>query len=263
MAVLEQILTDREMCTPAGLFRHFSLEALRGDVIFFMSIAFVVVSFGQSSKVSASESELTSPNGGTHANAFAHVFTNILPSISITGGEVPDQQGTDNYFPENTGIPSNQMGSTAGIHWVCNVNLGSHSGTGFIEGWATFVVHSNVQEYGIGCSVSKLYKGGSPLEGGFEASLHDDPIEVYQDYGCYIDVANANPVGGGSKFVSFVESVNISGFAFRQSEIRRFHFNHPEPTQNVTLKVKWLQDDPAKRLGQYSGFIKLTTIIDY
>lgn len=230
------------------------------------------VAMAATAQVATAQTSSDHPEIGpsTMAMAFAHVYANILPSLSITGGSVSGASGTDNYTPvDSNGYPVNDQvhqgtdsGSTAGINWVRNVNLGSHSGTGYIEGWASFVVHANVQEYGIGCSASKLYKGNTPLPTGFEATEHDDPIDVYEEYGCYIDAQNANPVNGGSKYVSFIDQEFISDFDFSVSEIRRFHFNHPEPTQNITLKVKWLQDDPEKRTGQYSGFIKLTAMID-
>ena len=202
-------------------------------------------------------------------HAFAHVFVNVIPNISIGGGsggsgcEYDCGGGYGGTNGDNTGGGSTYGGgSTAGLDWVVNEDLGDVM-VGYIYGSVTFNVHANSQAIELACAATELFKGNVPTDGGYDPyTEHDDQIPLYEPYGCRIDVPYGNPMNGASNVAQFSGQTDSHGdWTFYRTNSIVFENNHPEPTQDITLSVKWYQDDPEKRQGQYSGFVKLIAMI--
>ncbi|MGB5325575.1 MAG: hypothetical protein WBN40_09155 [Pseudomonadales bacterium] len=216
-----------------------------------------------------------------NASAYAHVYVNIVPNISIggvgssapcydcNGSYEPTTEGSTSYSggssaPNDYPGPNGETGSTAGLSFVDNVFLGDRM-TGYILGTVDFYVHANSQQIELACAATDLFKGNVPVYNsdgsGFE-NEHDGPIPLYQGYGCDIDLEYGNPLAGGSNNARFGSKTTMdAGWKFYETNSITFENNHPEPTQNISLTVKWNQNDHEKRQGQYSGFVKLIAMI--
>ncbi|NNL57268.1 MAG: hypothetical protein HKO71_05920 [Pseudomonadales bacterium] len=199
-------------------------------------------------------------------SALAHVYVNVVPNISISGssgGCTYDCGGYGGTYGDNTGGGSSYTGgSTAGLDFVVNEDLGDVM-VGYIYGSVTFNVHANSQAIELACAATELFKGNVPVDGGYDQyTPHDDQIPLYEGYGCQIDVPYGNPMNGASNVAYFDGSKDMHGdWEFFRTNSIVFENNHPEPTQDITLSVKWYQADPEKRQGQYSGFVKLIAMI--
>ena len=134
-----------------------------------------------------------------------------------------------------------------------NVDLGSVQ-TGEFSGSIEFRVDSNVEQVGLWCAVSNLYKGD--LNDGFV-----DPIQVSGP--ATIAPTNATPQAGGSNVGALDVDADVNGLPgkimagpifFESSQDGHF-------SQNVLVSCGWNQDDPEKTIGEYSGFVILYAII--
>jgi len=209
--------------------------------------------------------------------ALAHVFVNVVPNISITGSSgggstpcydcAPAGDTTSSGGSTNGGSTYTGGGSTAGLDFVVNQRLNDDMDgevmVGYIYGSVTFEVHANSQAIDLACAATELFKGNVPTDGGYDpVSIHDDQIPLYKGYGCEIVVPYGNPMNGASNVAYFDNTTDKHGdWTFYRTNSITFENNHPEPTQEITLNVKWYQDDPEKRQGQYSGFVKLIAMI--
>lgn len=127
--------------------------------------------------------------------------------------------------------------------------------TGTFCGMIPFRIDANTQKVKLGAAASHLFKGDDP------DSVHVDPILLDLDAdeaGIDCIPHNGNPVGGHSHRLLFTQGETIEGFPGMRTESWIFesaqnnHFS-----QQVDLVVTWLQDDPEKPMGEYSGKVKM------
>lgn len=195
-----------------------------------------------------------------------HVYMNVIPTISIGGGG-----GSSGGEPGGSGgACSGYAGSTDGICWSANVNMGDYM-VGFIPWSFHFFVEANVQEVELACGATDLYKGNI-VEDATPTDPHDDPILLFQPAGCHIQMDGATPAGGGSPVATFggdtdtlegTQSNTANGtpwIVYKTNSIP-FHANFPEPSRNVWIDLVWNHDNPEQRIGEYSGFVKLYAMI--
>ena len=140
---------------------------------------------------------------------------------------------------------------------LSSVDLGSVQ-TGTFTGMIPFRVDANTQKVRMGAAASYLYKGDDP------DTVWVDPILLFLDElepGIDIVPHNANPVAGGDHRAMFVGDVTVGvdpGYPGKVTEDIVFesaqnnHFS-----QQVDLFVTWIQDDPEKPMGEYSGNVQL------
>ena len=123
-----------------------------------------------------------------------------------------------------------------------------------------FRIDANTQFIKITVVVSNLYKADDPnssvppiVPSGPRAGL--DGVGVVP--------ANGNESGGsGDNFLVFTTSGDIGAFRGRQTETGTFESSQAGKfSQDVIVTAWWLQDDPEKPIGDYSGFVKLTAAV--
>jgi hypothetical protein len=129
--------------------------------------------------------------------------------------------------------------------------------TGLIYADIIFRLDANKESVLIFVEASDLWKGDDPTNNEVL------PIPLAAAEGAVIDPANANPLGSGSNVASFIGTgSDVMGFptqlsatiGFESSQNNRF-------SQDVTVTVAWDQDDDEKPMGEYSGVVKLTSMI--
>jgi len=124
----------------------------------------------------------------------------------------------------------------------------------------TFHVEANEEAVSLGVASTHLYKGD-------DLTLTEvAPLAVNTNAGVTILPKNANPLGGGQTHVSYGNAITIStprgemhGFksnsiAFESAQNGRF-------SQDVKVTTGWLQSDPEKPQGEYSGYVVLYTAL--
>ncbi len=132
------------------------------------------------------------------------------------------------------------------------VDLGSVQ-TGDFAGTIIFRVDANNEDVFLTCGASPLYKGDDPL--GTEVT----PIDVNLSEGCDVVPANGKRMEGLPNNLSFgTEQEIIDGFPLTKTE--QGHFESSQNghfSQEVTVSVTWMQPDPEKPQGEYSGVVAL------
>jgi hypothetical protein len=139
------------------------------------------------------------------------------------------------------------------------VNAGTVQ-TGEITGNFTFRVDANTEAVEIFIEASELYKGDDPLDPDVAAILLD--IES----GVEILPEAASPIAGEDNTAAFdgvglpiasplgdFPTVKTESIIFESSQ--NGHFSQP-----VDVVIKWLQDDPEKPQGEYSGKVRFTAL---
>jgi hypothetical protein len=135
-----------------------------------------------------------------------------------------------------------------------SVDLGSIQ-TGTFIGMIPFRVDANTQKVRMSAAASYLYKGDDP------DTVWVPPILLFLDElepGVDIVPHNGNPVAGGDYRAMYLGDVDVGGFPGKNTEEIVFesaqnnHFS-----QQVDLFVTWIQDDPEKPMGEYSGNVQL------
>lgn len=157
--------------------------------------------------------------------AYSHVYVNVVPNISIS--------------PLAASVP------------LGNIQTGSF-GTGI-----TFRIDANTEQVKFMAGASKLYKGDCAT------CTIVEPIDI-DDEGIVMVAEQANPIAGHSSLAIYGGSyIDIQGGFFgRQTEWVTFesaqnnHFS-----QNLTLTPTWVQPDPEKPIGEYSGFVALWAMV--
>jgi hypothetical protein len=166
--------------------------------------------------------------GDMENDASCHVFVNVDPNIGV----MPLMP----YF-----------------------DLGSVQ-TGPFTGIVPFRIDANTEQVRIQAAASYLYKGNDPDPD----TLWVDPILLLMEpddfgpAGIEIMAYNGNPIGGASHRAIYSQQTVINGFPGWSTEYITFesaqnnHFS-----QQVDLYVTWIQDDPEKPMGEYSGAVAI------
>lgn len=164
--------------------------------------------------------------GDPESNASCHVFVNVDPNIGV----MPVMP----YF-----------------------DLGTVQ-TGMFTGIIPFQIDANTEQVRLQAAASYLYKGNDP------DSIFVDPILLFMEAdefgpaGIEIFATYGNPIGGASHRAIYSQQTEINGFPGWSTEYVTFesaqnnHFS-----QLVDLWVNWIQDDPEKPMGEYSGAVAL------
>jgi hypothetical protein len=154
-------------------------------------------------------------------HATAHVFVEVDPNIAVA----PD---------------------------LVSVDLGGIQ-TGEFDGDIRFRIDANTQKIRLMAGVSYLYKGDDCT------NTAVPPILISIPDGVIIDADNANPTGGHSEVAvylgPFLELPCFVGAGTEWVTFESSQNNHF--SQYVTLTPTWIQDDPEKPMGEYSGFVSL------
>ena len=135
------------------------------------------------------------------------------------------------------------------------INLGSIQ-TGEFSGTIPFRVDANTEQVRISAEVTKLYKGDvAPDTTGF---VDVDPIIILPYSTVDIIPYMGNPTGGDDNHAKYNRLAVIDGFkGFGTQSIVFESAQNNHFSQQVDLIVWWLQDDPEKPMGEYSGKVKM------
>jgi hypothetical protein len=154
----------------------------------------------------------------TQGHAVAHVYVNVNPNISV-GVLTP------------------------------NVDLATIQ-TGQIHGYLTFRCDANVEQAAFCAGVTMLYKGDDPTD------PQVAPIPVDRAAGVVIAPTDANPLQGGVNVAPYAEPYNLDGFEGWMTEYIVFESSQPGYfSQDIYVNPTWVQADPEKPQGEYSGFV--------
>lgn len=159
-------------------------------------------------------------------NAASHVYVNVDPNIAVA--------------PQ-----------------LISVALGSVQ-TGPFSGGITFRVDANTQKVKFMAGVSPLYKGDDPTDPTVP------PIVVAREPGVGMVADDGNPTGGhapsavyltgGGQVIGGFPSLVTEWVTFESSQNNHF-------SQNFVLTPTWVQTDPEKPMGEYSGVVALWAMI--
>jgi hypothetical protein len=129
--------------------------------------------------------------------------------------------------------------------------------TGLICADIVFRIDANKESVQIFVEASDLWKGDDPT------NSEVAPILLAQAEGATIDPVNANPLGSGSNIAGFIGAGDeVMGFPTQRSETIGFESSQNNRfSQDVTVTVCWDQDDDEKPMGEYSGVVKLTSML--
>ena len=163
--------------------------------------------------------------GDTEGSASAHVYVVVDPNVAVSAETPIVDAGT--------------------------VQTGEFSAT------ICFRVDANLQMVYLYAAASGLYKGDDPT--GSEVP----PIPLNLSAGIEIAPTNANPVEGGSNIANYQsDQVDIDGFSAVTTDMICFESSQNNHfSQSVYITVWWIQDDPEKPTGEYSGKVKLWAVL--
>jgi hypothetical protein len=131
------------------------------------------------------------------------------------------------------------------------VNLGSVQ-LGSFDANILFRVDANMENVDLWVYATKLYKGDDPTNSDVK------PIEVNNTGGVVIAPKNANATKGGSNVAAYngdIELDGFSGYSFAPINFESSQNGHF--SQDVNVTVSYIQDDPEKPMGEYSGKVRL------
>ena len=148
-----------------------------------------------------------------------------------------------------------------GVYVIVDPNISMSAGasvfagtvqTGEIDAEVTFRIDANEQEVEFIARVTDLWKGD---DSGSEVL----PIPVDESAGVQITAQNGNPLAGGSSTVFYTGSPGeVSGMpALETAPLVIQSSQDGHFSQNVFVMAHWIQSDPEKTIGEYSGFIEL------
>jgi hypothetical protein len=128
--------------------------------------------------------------------------------------------------------------------------------TGEFETTITFRVDANMEDVNLYPLVTHLYKGDDP------SNSDVAPIPVDSAKGVMIQPTNANPTQGADNNAGVPVAANIGlfeGFQFEQINFESSQNGHF--SQDVDVTAYWVQNDPEKPQGEYSGFVQLFCVL--
>jgi hypothetical protein len=127
---------------------------------------------------------------------------------------------------------------------------------GPVVGFIPFIVDANTQTCKFYVAVSKLFKGDDPI------NPEVPPIEVDQPAGVTIHVPDGDPTGGLDNNAEYIGDCVVQTFPGHFTEWLEFESSQNNRfSQTVTLEATWIQDDPEKPMGEYSGFVEFFAMI--
>jgi hypothetical protein len=154
-------------------------------------------------------------------DATAHVYVDVDPNIAVAPAAV-------------------------------SVDLGGVQ-VGPFGGDIRFRVDANTQQCKFYAVVSHLYKGDDCT------NTTVPPIFVSVPEGVIMDAENANPTGGHPDVAVYIgplkQGTCFDGYRTEEVTFESSQNNHF--SQYFSLRPTWLQDDPEKPMGEYSGFVSL------
>jgi hypothetical protein len=129
--------------------------------------------------------------------------------------------------------------------------------TGSFSAILTWRVEANVDTILMMIEASDLYKADDPT------NTEIAPIPVDESRPVAITAEHANQINGGSNNAAWVSlGETISGFPTRRTEIVTFESSQVELfTQLVSTQIFYNQRENVKPMGEYSGRVKITTMI--
>lgn len=128
--------------------------------------------------------------------------------------------------------------------------------TGEFSADITFRVDANMEDVNLYPVVTALYKGDDPL------NTDVDPIPVDLNYGPVIAPTNANPTDGADNIADNPVGVLVGDFAgFQWDPINFESSQNGHFSQDVEVTAYWIQSDPEKPQGEYSGFVQLFCVL--
>ena len=154
--------------------------------------------------------------------------------------------------------------SSASSHvWVdveANIAVGSTGSmdlgavqTGDFAGTLIFRVDANNEDVFLTCGASALYKGDDPN------NTDVDPIPLNQSAGCDVVPTFGKRMEGLSSNLSYGSDLEvIEGFNLVKTEAGHYESSqNGHFSQDVSVTVTWMQPDPEKPQGEYSGIVAL------
>lgn len=168
-------------------------------------------------------------------------------------------------FVPNVSFADNSANATAGVYvdvnpnvglvpTVANVGIGTIQ-TGSFSALVGFRVDANTEKVKFNAAATNLYKGDDPL------SKDVDPIPL-DGAGIMFSIDNGSPVQGGTGLMPY-NGVGVIGSYPSQTtgDITFESSQKGHMSQNVYLKLGWVQPDAEKPMGEYSGKVKLTAMV--
>ena len=191
------------------------------------------------------------------ANDTARINASIAATISIGGSQGGSESGSGSSGPNDPGTDpgSNSTGGTIGGIAYGQTQTAAGGPSAF---WASghWLIHSNTQRNKFACAGTDLYKGGqNPASGNDYNTL---PIPLDTAAGATITASLSQDESGGNGAAAHNVALNAeNGWVFKQTQFVNFHANTQEPTQWVSCKMHWINDDPEKAQGDYVGFVRV------
>jgi hypothetical protein len=170
----------------------------------------------------------------------------LVPGIAYggDGSTTPNDEASCHVFVE---VDAN----IAVAVLVPHLNLGSIQ-TGEFSGTIPFRVDANTEQVRISGEVTKLYKGDIP------DTVIVPPINILPFSTLQIIPHMGNPTGGEDNHAKYNRLAVIDGFyGFGTESIVFESAQNNHFSQQVDLVASWLQDDPEKPMGEYSGKVKM------
>jgi hypothetical protein len=128
---------------------------------------------------------------------------------------------------------------------------------GQIFGYIPFRVDANTQTCMFRGAASHLYKGDDPV------APEVMPIPVSEPEGISFTCPDANPTGGADNNAPYVGFFTLMGtYPGLQSDWIEFESSQNNHfSQDIIMEVTWIQSDPEKPMGEYSGFVEFEGMI--
>jgi len=128
---------------------------------------------------------------------------------------------------------------------------------GPIFGYIPFRVDANTQTCMFRGAASNLYKGDDPV------NPEVPPILVSLPEGISFVCPDANPTNGQDNNAAYVAPFTVMGvFPGHQCEWVEFESSQNNHfSQDIVMEVTWIQSDPEKPMGEYSGYVEFEAMI--
>jgi len=135
------------------------------------------------------------------------------------------------------------------------VNMGTIQ-TGTFFGYIPWRIDANTQNIQVWAAASYLYKGDDPT------NPTVPPIMLNQTDGIKFDIAHGGPVGGDDNILQYINAVVIDGFPGWETGMTEYESSDPgHLSQDCLMTVAWDQPDHEKPMGEYSGIVRLSSMI--
>ena len=135
---------------------------------------------------------------------------------------------------------------------IGNIQVGSFSGD------VTFGISANMQRVNFILEASDLYLAGDPV------NVFVPPIPLDKSKAIQITPQFGNRVGGQGNQASWDSGTTVMD-GFPMSKTVSVAFESPQIgkySQDVVFRVFYIQSDPIKPLGGYSGKVRLTAFVE-